>query len=382
MADRYDFEGNLVKPKETVRYDVEGNPVKLGFNSQRKLQRTPTFTPEEESAGGENLLRFLSHTLPVMTGSVLGGIPGAGIGSLVGTEVRNEALNEQPASLGALGVETAINTLPIENLVARGGKGILASLLNTRLGSKIGKLSPSVRSFNEESRLLKQGEGAQSFVQNPELSTLPESELNITQRGSGGKFVQQNKFTPAYNEKLRAGQEELNNIVSKHYDYATKKFNPSSALNDLKKNPKAYSNIDPIAKNDFEEFLNAAIAAPSVGKLKTNAPGNLITYAKNRLILGIPSAIAGASTIGVLPTAAIGGGLALTEGMISKAMNNPEMRKIMIQAAKTPADKPEATILNKVITSFLKGSVSSFISADDKPIGARVDEEGNVIYAK
>lgn len=326
------------------------------------------------------LAKQIGVVAPTVAG-LQGGPIAAAIAAAGGIQAR-KAMGEDIGP-GQQAAEVAMNLIPGESIAAQGVGGFLRNNIARVLGSRLGRLSPSVRSAQEEGRLLEQGAKAQGFIKDPEMATLPESGLSNTPvRNPTGQFTPQNKFTPAYNDSIRQGQEELTGLVNKGYDYATKRFNAPAVLNELEKNGKAYSNIDPIAKNDFKEFLTSAINEKPLGKVKTNEPGRLITYAKNSLILHLPAAAMEMANgnVGVGLTSGIAGGLVLSEKMIERAMQNPTTRQLMIKATKTGLDAPEAGLVNKLITNSLKGTSGYFLSADDKPIKARVDDNGNVVY--
>lgn len=343
-----------------LKITKEGLPIFTSPGQAPRPVKDVSITPGEYSSFATSLPKAIPPGLAI-AGGILGGPAGAGLGTVAGTELKNEfpgTFGEAP-STGEVLTETALNTLPLESLVARGLKGSIGKFLSSKL---VRNISPSVKAAREGERLSDIGTKAASYIQNPELSTLPESGLSVT-RGPKGQFQQSNTFTPGYNQQLRAGQEELNSLVNSGYSPATNRLDAVKVLDNLVKNPNEYRNVDPIVKNNFKEFLQEAIAQKPLAK---EGGDKLINYARNRFILG---AGIGAVTGGILPGTVAGGGLVLGEAAIKQALKDPVISKLMLTAIKTPASAPEASFISKVLINALRGADVVALTPDGEEKG-------------
>lgn len=382
MADTYyDVNGQPLKAKEPTYYDVNGSPVKSGGVIK---------PPSNADIFYQHVGRFIPSTLPAV--GAMAGPEGAGIGSAAGVLLKNNfpslfgSFEGGPADVPLeMGKDVITNSV----LPALGGR-IASGLVNTGAAatqqglpgivSKFKSISPTIKLAREADRVATNAGNLESkFMQPAELSTLPESNYpSGAPRGSGGKF-QQNpaSFAQAFNRELTAGQQEVTDLIHTGYSPTSGALDPTKILDTLAKNPKQYSNIDPITKNNLREFLTTVKEQKPFANTNENA---FLRYAKNRLIFDLPSIATGAITGHAGAGLAAAGTIELGEMGIKKLMSDPQFAQLVIQAAKTPASSPAAPLIGKSILYGLRGTSAYLNTPEGRKEEIQISPNGEPQY--
>lgn len=342
-----------------------------------------------------------------MLGGIAGGVPGAAAGAMLGKGVQKlfPGIMQEQSPLEDVG-DVAGNTVMqgvvpqvVGNMMRFGAKGAAAMFPGAMNlpGVKIAQLINKAKGYMMPESSLLETAASNAADQSPKIAQrtrIPSNDLvtpsgdpaMITQTKSSpvydtpaGRMISKvedqapafQKITPAAKEimsdiqsvrnaKLATGNPTLvrqiaaNDLVTRNYSKAADTINPTAILDEIGKRPDVYE--EAFGKPALDSFTQLMQTAQDKGVGKTT---DLISWREGRkaLYLSLP-----AHALGV--PIDVAESIVLGVDAIKKVATNPQLGQMLLQAAKTNANAPEATLLQKAIVNGLRGATLYIKRAD------------------
>jgi len=375
-----------VKPGES--YDEGSQPASLGGTARAFARQTP-----------QGL---------AMIGSILGSVIGAPIGgAAVGASTGQALKNIAPSIFGAPGVTTgervvdyggdilSQGVLPsiLGSIASRGLRGAMLAMPGTKTlaapAVKIAQLVNQAKGYMmPESSLVETA--AENMRQNlpniPGKQNIPETSLNelfnvpYNQTGISTTKIAPivkdmlSDVTTVRNMKLATGNPTLirqmaaNDLVTRNYYKAADTINPTAILNELGNKPDIYE--EAFGKPALDTFTALMKTAQDKGVGKAT---DLMSWREGRKVLLLS-----------LPFRALGVPFGAAEGIIfgsdaiKKVISNPQLGQMILQATKTNASAPEASLLSQAIVHSLRGASLYLKKEDGSKEKIQVSQDGQL----
>ncbi len=183
-------------------------------------------------------------------------------------------------------------------------------------------------------------------------------------------------FKMATGEPDTISQLATRKVIDSGYNAGSKTFNPDVILSELNgaKDEIYKEAITPATRTNLTDLANAVKEQQTAleGKGSTD---KLISYAKHRLIFALPFAAVGGLNVGT----GVAGGIILGDAAINKAMRDPALSQMVVQAIKTGRTSQAAPLLQKAIINGLRGTAVVVQNADGEEENATIDQQGRVV---
>jgi len=335
----------------------------------------------------ESVGRPLTSVLPAL-GSILGGmVPGAEavsapLGTLTGSAAAYGIRKQFPSLFGApepspftneqqSPQEYMANDLLFQEAVPQLAGNIVSRMPTSMpsLFAKLKSISPAVKEVREADRVATNAAAVREFQQNPELNTLPESNLNPKAAD----------FTLRYNTQIRNHQAAMDSLINTGFSPTTGRVDPVKILDNLAKSPAYYSAIEPMARENLKKLLTDINSQESFVPKENGSP--FFRYIKHRFAFDAATMGLGEIAGGHVGGVAALGTVYLADSAVRQALKNPETVKLMLEAIKTPAGSPKAKLLGQALRYSLKGADVILRKQGDQDVSGRIDDQGRIVEA-
>jgi hypothetical protein len=337
------------------RYDVMNPSTNLPNPTQPSSAENPI--PQFSKRDAQNLgaKQAVGAAIPIV-GGMLGGIPGAAMGSVVKNALQGyapEFFGETPATTGGTISDIAKDTalqgiIPKAVSLIPGGISALAKRVTTD--------NPTVKQAITD-KLTGMITPTEETLSRPE--TIPSIPTGVTQEQLALNQAIKAGYKSPSSVDLDAIEKELGGDRTTFYDKALSPETQDNLVNFLKK------------AKDLE---------PEKGSGGTDS---MLRYAKHRLIFnigaGLAGAIAGHATGAPFATeAGIVGSLYIGNKALTALMQSPTMGKLAIQALETPSGSEASKILSQALLYGMRGRDANFIDSEGNKEKVQISNDGQL----